>query len=145
MYHYFKSLGGVKYRGWGWSHCHKPTHFCRLPSHMRPLPNSVNTLPGMTWFGHNEVEKTSTRFSFHSSSPENPVPGFICVWTKTRRNIGRRYELFINEETTGPECWLSHRWITCLFWKNELEEKFITARLCAREPAHTPLAPYVRS
>lgn len=84
-HHQCWSLGGVRCPGRAggggrWSHCHKPTHFCHLPSHVRPLPNSENTLPGMTWFGHGEVEKTSTRFSFHRSNPQNPAGWlYLCL------------------------------------------------------------------
>lgn len=107
----------------------------------------ASALPGMTWFGHGEVEKTSTGFSFHSSNPQTPEPGFIWVWTKTWWNIGRHCKLYKNRETTGPKYQLSHCSITCLFWKNNLEGKWKinTVGLCVFKLPHTPLSPYVLS
>lgn len=123
--------------------------FSRLPSRKSPLPNFVNTLLGMTWFGHGEVEKTSTRFSFHISNPQNPASGFICVWTKTRWNIwttllvihklrNKRPKMLPAFPTAeSPVCFGKMDW--------REREKNITVVLCAIEAAHTPLWPYVHS
>lgn len=115
--------------------CHPTCVRCQTPRILCPVWRG---LAPARW------KRPQLAFSFHRSSPQNPAAGFICVWTKTRRNIGQFCKLFINSETSGPQsCWPPRCWITCLFWKNALGGKwrnYYCTSLCFSEAAHTPLS-----